>query len=313
MAKEAIELLWDTISQDPDVHSYLSATGSRWTFIVELSPWMGGIYGRMVQVVKRALRKSIGQTCLSTTELTTVLAEAEAIVNTRPLLYVGDMVDGDDILTPSHFVTMNPRLGMPAISVMDDTDYNEHKARRRLWWKHIELVPLSFPALGKLWQTGYLSSLRERGSYRLPKKRGAVEREPSTGDIVLVKEEKMPRGTWKIGKINKIHWSNDNNVRSATVELPSAKTLRRPLNLLYPMELNINNNGKPMKKTIRQTTVRRTAARYQTTTALQIMISSQSTMTAVQCTAGQKSKQEASGQKEYGTAKTIDCVGFSLV
>ena len=55
-----------------------------------------------------------------------------------------------------------------------------------------------------------------------------MEREPRTGDIVLVKEEKMPR-------------SNDNNVRSATVRLPSSKTLRRPLILLYPMELNINN------------------------------------------------------------------------
>ena len=88
-AKEATELLWDTISQDADVHSYLSATGSRWTFIVELSPWMGGIYERMVQVVKRALRKSIGRKCLSTTELLTVLTEAQAICQQTATIVCG--------------------------------------------------------------------------------------------------------------------------------------------------------------------------------------------------------------------------------
>ena len=61
--------------------NYASNIGVKWTFIVELAPWMGGFYERMVGLVKRALRKSINRRLLSYVQLQTVIKEVEAVVN----------------------------------------------------------------------------------------------------------------------------------------------------------------------------------------------------------------------------------------
>ena len=72
--------------------SYVAKEGIQWNFIVQLAPWMGGFYERLVGVVKRSLRKAIPNKAIMTSaQLQTVLIEAEAVVNSRPLVHV----DGD--------------------------------------------------------------------------------------------------------------------------------------------------------------------------------------------------------------------------
>ena len=39
----------------------------------------------------------------------TLLVEAEAIVNCQPLAYVGEELDDVNVLTPAHFVSLNPK------------------------------------------------------------------------------------------------------------------------------------------------------------------------------------------------------------
>ncbi|MCP3665606.1 MAG: transposase family protein, partial [Gammaproteobacteria bacterium] len=47
-------------TEHPDILSYVSDQGIKWTFIPEIAPWMGGFYERLVGNVKWALRKSLG-------------------------------------------------------------------------------------------------------------------------------------------------------------------------------------------------------------------------------------------------------------
>ena len=63
---------------------------------------MGGFYERLVGLVKRSLRKSVGRNLLIDTQLET-LKEIEAVVYSRPLVYVGDDIDSSIVLTPGHF------------------------------------------------------------------------------------------------------------------------------------------------------------------------------------------------------------------
>ena len=72
------------------MNNYLSKQGVQWRLIVELAPWMGGIYERLVGLTKRALRKAVGKTCLTENQLITILTEIGAVVNSRPLVYVDD-------------------------------------------------------------------------------------------------------------------------------------------------------------------------------------------------------------------------------
>ena len=70
-----------------------------------LRPWQGGFYEQLVSLVKQGLRKGIGHRLLYWDKLLTMLAEVEAIINTRPLTYVyGDFLSGFT-LTPAHFLT----------------------------------------------------------------------------------------------------------------------------------------------------------------------------------------------------------------
>lgn len=56
-ASTVLDQLWSKIHRDDGVLSYVSNDKIKWTFNVELAPWMGGFYERRVGLVKRALRK----------------------------------------------------------------------------------------------------------------------------------------------------------------------------------------------------------------------------------------------------------------
>ena len=53
--------------------------------------------------------------------------------------------------------------------------------------------------------------------------------------MVLLKDD-LPRGVWRMGKISELIPSQDGKFRAAKVFLPTKKVLKRPLNLLYPLE-----------------------------------------------------------------------------
>uniref|UniRef100_A0A1I7VWD6 Integrase_H2C2 domain-containing protein n=1 Tax=Loa loa TaxID=7209 RepID=A0A1I7VWD6_LOALO len=63
-----------------------------WEFITPGAPWQGGIYERMVGVVKRSLKRAIGTKYLNNAELITLIVELEAIINERPLVDIEEIV-----------------------------------------------------------------------------------------------------------------------------------------------------------------------------------------------------------------------------
>ena len=78
--------------------------GIQWRFIVDLAPWMGGIYERLVSLTKRVLRKTIGSRSLTERQLTTVLTKAEMVVNSQPLVYVESDINSSFLISPLIFV-----------------------------------------------------------------------------------------------------------------------------------------------------------------------------------------------------------------
>ncbi|XP_053392151.1 uncharacterized protein LOC128554862 [Mercenaria mercenaria] len=69
-----------------DVQTYISNHGIKWNFIVERAPWYGGYWERIVGLVKRSLRKSLGRRSLTDIQLLTVIKEIESVINSRPFL-----------------------------------------------------------------------------------------------------------------------------------------------------------------------------------------------------------------------------------
>jgi len=112
-ASEVTNLVWKNIITAENVQSYSSSVGITWVFIVELAPWMGGLYERMVGLVKRALRKTIGKRLLTYDQFNTVVKEAESVVNSRHLIFVGDDINSTIVITPQNFTCLNPFTGIP--------------------------------------------------------------------------------------------------------------------------------------------------------------------------------------------------------
>lgn len=85
----------------------MANNGVTWKFIVQKAAWWVGFWERMVQTVKRTLKKVIGRSCLSFEELGTLLNKVEGVVNAGPLTYVyDDLDDFNFVLT----ITLDQRL-----------------------------------------------------------------------------------------------------------------------------------------------------------------------------------------------------------
>ena len=56
LASAAIDKLWQQILTEEDVVSYSASENIKWKYIVELAPWMGGFYERLIGLVKGFMR-----------------------------------------------------------------------------------------------------------------------------------------------------------------------------------------------------------------------------------------------------------------
>ena len=105
---------------------------------------MGGFYERLVGSSKMELRKSIGKNYLTSLQLETFLSETEAVLNSRPLVYIGDDLNDRITITPSHFLSPNTKTGVPIIvdeGERDGPDFEPYQ-------------PSSKSILLKIWKRG---------------------------------------------------------------------------------------------------------------------------------------------------------------
>ena len=235
-ARSVLNKIWSDVVRNDDVIDFSAAKGIEWKFIVNLAPWMGGVYERLVGITKRALRKVIGSRCLSEKQLITVLTEVETVVNSRPLIYVDDDINSSFIITPLSFLSQSHQHFIPDFKI--DTDTFEPTERISTSQQLLQRWKSGQKCLNQFWTIwckDYLLSLRERSDSTLNKARNSSKQKPQIGDVVLIKES-LPRGQWKIGKISKLIKGRDNAIRSAEVTLPSRRCLHRALKLLYPIE-----------------------------------------------------------------------------
>ena len=84
----------------------------------------------------------------------------------------------------------------------------------------------------KVWQTEYLSALRETHKSSTTKKSTPIALE----DVVIIHEEHLPRQRWSLGRVVELLQGNDGQIRSAKLQTSNGNTITRPLYKLYPLE-----------------------------------------------------------------------------
>ncbi|XP_063390115.1 uncharacterized protein LOC134675735 [Cydia fagiglandana] len=204
---------------DNSVVEYATNHKIDWRFIPPASPFMGGAWERLVRTVKAALRSCLTNQPLKEEVLSTLLLEAESIVNSRPLTYVPSSPDAPEALTPFHFILGSSSV-VPWTTSLTDADLS-----RRCDWRRTLRLADQFWAR---WLREYLPTLRARGpnnnSLNL-----------SEGDVVLIADPTLPRGLWPLGTVAKVYLGPDGAVRVADVHTRGG-VLRRPARKLILME-----------------------------------------------------------------------------
>ena len=148
---------------------FLANHNITWKFITERAPWWGGFYERLVGLVKRCLKKTLGKAYLNMIELNSILIEVEAVLNICPLTYPYVDINDASPLTPSHFLCGHRLLTLPdtRVSVKEsDPDYIPTDISTKELTKRLKYHEIMIQAFWTRWQKKYLTSLREYDSYQ---------------------------------------------------------------------------------------------------------------------------------------------------
>ncbi|XP_055543341.1 uncharacterized protein LOC129728893 [Wyeomyia smithii] len=195
-----------------------------WHFIPPDAPEFGGLWEAAVKSCKTHLKRIVGNVKLTFEELATVLAQIEAVMNSRPLFTISNDPADPLVITPAHYLIGRP-LTAPAEPSLEDV-----KVSRLSRWQHLQLLREQF---WRAWSRDYLNTLQPRKKYlrEMPNVR--------VGMIVLLHDRNQPPLNWKLGRIEEVYPGDDGLVRAVDV-LSNGHHFRRPINKvsILPIEDN---------------------------------------------------------------------------
>ena len=189
------------------VKDFLLSNGTSWIFNPPHFSHMGGVWERMIGVVRRILDSlllNVSTNNLTHEVLTTFLAETCAIVNSRPLVSVSSDPEQPFILSPAMLLTQKGDNGMSSLGDFDVG--NIYKAQ----WQRVQALANAF---WKRWTSEYLKTLQNRRKWR------EVKRDIARGDVVLLRDSNFNRNNWPIGIVTNVVVSDDGHVRKADVTI----------------------------------------------------------------------------------------------
>lgn len=250
----------DSIYKSARVRKYFEQKRIKWSFYTERAPWMGGYIERLNSIFKSVCKKTYSKAVLSFDEFRTMVSYAMGVVNDRPLTYLySDINSAGTEITPSMLMHGYKIMEPPHLSLRKPKDEEEEKLGER--YLFLEKLKDSF---WKLWSESYLTSLYERHS-----KQGKVPskmRVPKENDVVLVRNENLPRRTWRLGRVLHVKKSpRDGEIREVklltTNHAGKRSILKRSPTFLVPLEVNqeyvkvpedtVNKQPKDEAKTIK--------------------------------------------------------------
>ena len=205
---------------------FCSSQGITWKFIPERALHFGGLWEAAVRSIKKHLRRVINDQKLTFEELSTVLAQVEACLNSRPLTPIPGSEETLEVLTPGHFLIGRPLEALPD----HPTTCRPISLLKR--WQLVQAITRDF---WRRWSTEYLTSLGKIHKWHHP------SRNIQVNDIVLLKDDEfVPTTKWLLARVIEVYPGSDSRVRVVTLKTSNG-IYKRPIHklvLLLPTEEN---------------------------------------------------------------------------
>ena len=218
--------------QNSDVQDELSTIGTQWHFIPPAAPHFGGLWEAGVKSMKYHFKRIIGETPLTYEEMTTLMHQIEACLNSRPLCPLTDDSDDMEVLTPGHFLIGRVIVAPPDPIV---TPINASRLER---WKLIQKLKKD---IWNRWTSEYLQQLQQRYKWK------TRQEGPNVGDLVLLKEQDINPSKWPLARITEVHPSADKTIRVVTVKKTEGSSIKRPIHKLIPLPTEGSNDTRVMQ------------------------------------------------------------------
>ncbi|XP_065076361.1 uncharacterized protein LOC135699964 [Ochlerotatus camptorhynchus] len=199
--------------------------GIEFCFIPARSPNFGGLWEAAVKSFKGHFKRTISDRLLQHDEMSTVLPQIEAILNSRPLTPISNDPSDFEALTPGHFLVQRPLTAI-AEPLLESIQHN----RLSMWQRAQDYVQ----QIWKKWCVQYLSDLHNRTKWT--RKRDNI----SIGTSILLKEDNLPPLKWKLGRVVDIHAGSDGNIRVVTVKTQNG-LYRRAISKICILPIRDNN------------------------------------------------------------------------
>ncbi|KAL3981342.1 small subunit ribosomal protein S12 [Sarotherodon galilaeus] len=200
---------WNTCK----IESTLTQKGIKWIFNTPAASHHGGVWERLIKLVRRILSATLKTQNLDEESLQTFLCETEAILNSRPITTPSNDPNDLEALTPNHLLLLKARPSLPPGLFQQEDIY----ARRR--WRQVQYMADLF---WKRWVREYLPQLQTRQKWT------RVSRNFVPGDIVLLVDETAPRNSWLIGRVTQAMPDEHGLVRRVRVKTKTSE-LDRPI------------------------------------------------------------------------------------
>lgn len=209
-----------------EIQEFLSVRNINWKFIPPNSPHWGGLWEAGIKGTKYHLKRILGNSTLSFECLTTVLAQIEAILNSRPLQPLSNVISDLTCLTPGHFLIGQPLTAFPEKTVLDIPDH------RLNLWQHCSKLRQDF---WRKWSHDYLNQLQHRPKWK------TSEHNLEIGHLVLVKEDNLPPLEWCLARIIDVMPGPDKRVRVVKIRTNKGEFVR-PITKLCPLPFQETNS-----------------------------------------------------------------------
>ncbi|XP_039289437.1 uncharacterized protein LOC111054561 [Nilaparvata lugens] len=205
-----------------EIHNFAAVFNIGWHFIPPRAPHFGGLWENAVKNFKRIFRVVTLNKILNFEELSTLSAQIEAILNSRPLVPLSEDPQDLAYLSPGHFLVGRPLTALPFHT--PTTTHIDHRSR----WRQLALITQE---LWDRWSAEFLVTLQRKSKW------SSESENLQIGAVVILKDTGTSPSVWKLARITAVHPGKDNKVRVVTVRTASG-TFKRAISSIAPLPLD---------------------------------------------------------------------------
>ena len=158
--------------------------------------------------MKTHLKKILKDSLLTIEEMSTVLVQVEAVLNSRPLCPMTNSPEDLDVLTPAHFL-----VGQQYVPVPENPDDGTLR-------QQFGDIQRYYNDITRRYKTEYVTRLNQRPKWL------KLEPKVLVGELVLLAEDNIATTKWSLGRVLETYEGTDGLIRVVKVKTKDGEKTR---------------------------------------------------------------------------------------